>query len=536
MHLPKRLTWEMLERIIADAVMVNLALLSALFLRFIFLFVSKNSDPWVSVAFYNAIFQESVRAYRNSAWLLTLICLVTFYLSGFYTHGRAYRSRYKALIISQAVSLSYLIFGFLSYFFKPLSPIPRGALALGWLITLALVGGARVAATLWTATVLTERKMRVGDFGGIKNVLVVGGAGYLGSVVVSKLLRKGYRVRVLDVLMYGDAAMAELDGHPRFEFERGDFRNIETVVKCMQDMDAVVHLGAIVGDPASDLDQDFTIEVNLAATRMIAEVAKGYGVQRFVFASTCAVYGASDEVLNERSALKPVSLYSKTKLRSEEVLLSLADSSFSPIVLRFATMCGLSYRPRFDLVVNLLAAKAVCEREITIFGGDQWRPFIHVDDAAEAIIRCLEAPLANVKGQIFNVVSENYRIRQIGEIIKELLPGTVVHIEEGKVDRRNYHVSFDKIKKKLNFVPMKSVRDAILEIKEAFERGEITDYSANEYSNYRFLSEESNFKTIKWRSITSLLARVPLEPSKPPYDVSARQDAATSPSPGGPPV
>ncbi|HEC35625.1 MAG TPA: NAD-dependent epimerase/dehydratase family protein [Anaerolineae bacterium] len=509
MRLPKRLTLEMVERIVADTIMINLALVTALVLRFLFLFTVKNNDPEASVAFYTAIWQESIHAYRNSAWLLTLICLILFYLSGFYTYGRAYRSRYKAFLIFQAVSVSYLLFGFFSYFIPPLTPFPRSALVGSWFLTLLLVGGLRIGAALWRRTVWVEAKIwEKPKLSTIRNVLVIGGAGYIGSLLVRKLLDRGYDVTVLDALVYGDDSIRDLYDRQGFDLIHGDLRDIEAVVQALQYADAVVHLGALVGDPACALDEKLTLEINLAATRMIAEAARGFGVQRFIFASTCSVYGASDQILDERSALNPVSLYARTKIGSERVLLALNDDRFAPVILRFGTVYGLSPRPRFDLVINLLAAQATCEKRIAIFGGDQWRPFIHVDDAAEAILKCLEAPLPAVKGQTFNVGSDdqNYQIAQLGDLIKQLIPDVQVIHQDEDTDRRNYRVSFAKIRKHLGFTPRHTVAEGILEIKAAIEDGRIPDYRDARYSNYKTLSEEDNIHLIRHTQLTPLYA------------------------------
>ncbi|MDE3197825.1 MAG: NAD-dependent epimerase/dehydratase family protein, partial [Acidobacteriota bacterium] len=236
-----------------------------------------------------------------------------------------------------------------------------------------------------------------------QTVLVVGGAGYIGAVVVRKLLHKGYRVRVLDRLVYGDGALRDIMNHRRLEFMQGDCRNIHDVVKAMTGVGSVVDLAAIVGDPACEQDHKTALETNYAATRMMIEVARGEHVQRFVFASSCSVYGASDEVMYEDSAVRPISLYAETKVDSEKALLAEASQDFHPTILRFSTIFGLAPRPRFDLVVNLLAARAIQERTITIFNGEQWRPFLHVSDAAEAVVQALTAPAEAVSGQVFNV-------------------------------------------------------------------------------------------------------------------------------------
>jgi FlaA1/EpsC-like NDP-sugar epimerase len=301
MRLPKRLMWEMLERMIADAIMVNLALIIAFILRFVALLWLRG-DSSISSRFFVGILRDSFAAYAGSAFILTPLCLIIFYLSGFYTYGRAYRGRYKALIIFQAVSLAYLIFGAITYlFFDMAAWFPRSVWLGGWLLTLALVGGLRLWAKLWRATVWAEAKIwGKPETRAVRNVLVIGGAGYIGSVLVRKLLDRGYDVTILDGLLYGGESIRDLHDQPGFELIHDDLRNIEAGIRALQYADAVVHLGAIVGDPASALDEKLTLEINLAATRMIAEAARGFGIQRFIFASTCSVYGAGDQLLDER--------------------------------------------------------------------------------------------------------------------------------------------------------------------------------------------------------------------------------------------
>lgn len=492
-----------LIRIIADALMVNFALLTAFAIRFLLLLNYAEHNRSATLLTVLNMRDIAFMSYPQAAVFLTPIAVVVFYLSGFYTFGRAYRSRYKAIILAQAVTLSYVLFGFLSYL-RVAPQIPRGVLLLGWFVTLLLVVGVRLFVTLWIEVVRREdRLLRQKAEGPIHRVLVVGGAGYLGAALVRQLLVRGYTVRVLDLLLYGDRAMTELKANSRFEFFHGDFRNIETVVRCVQDVDAVVHLGAIVGDPASDLEPEITYEVNVAATRLIAEVARGYGVRRFVFTSTCSVYGSSEQLLDEHSVVNAISLYAKSKLASEDLLLAMTDAGFSPVILRLGTLYGLSYRPRFDLVVNLLTGKAMFEKEIVITNGDQWRPFLHVEDAARAIVRCLDVPVSVIAGQVFNVGSteENQQLKQISSLIRELVPGTRVTYEERRGARPNYRVSCEKIKQRLGFQITRTVRDGILEIREAIESGEISDYSASEYSNFKFLSAsgESLGKTIEPR-------------------------------------
>jgi nucleoside-diphosphate-sugar epimerase len=324
---------------------------------------------------------------------------------------------------------------------------------------------------------------------GVQRVLVVGGAGYVGGCLIPKLLSRGYQVRVFDALVYGDDALRPFYGHPGFEVVKGDLRDLESMVRALRHTDAVVHLGALVGDPACALDEGVTLAINLDATRTLALAARGMEVRRMVFASTCSVYGASDDFLDEDSPLDPVSVYARSKMESERLLLELVDDTFAPIVLRFGTFYGLSPRARFDLVVNMLAAKAVVEGKITVFGGEQWRPFLHVEDGANAILACLEAPEGSVRGQVFNVGSDeqNYTLSQIAEEIAGLVPGAdVVRLPAADVEA-NYRVSFTRIREHLGFLPSYTLADGIREVKQAIDLGMVSDYQDERYSNYKTL-------------------------------------------------
>ena len=482
-----------LLRVMADALMLNAAILTALALRLFYMAAFNHLPAGMS---YSMVCWDSLATYTHNSWALTLLCLTVFALSGFYTYGRAYRGRYKALIIAQAVSVGYLLFGCLAYLSGGMFSLPRPALILAWLCSMLFLITSRLWSLLWTRMVLTERHLfeepPTEPEPTVKRVLVIGGGGYIGSALLPKLLNAGYRVRLLDLLLYSTEPIQEVLAHPNLEVIQADFRQVDMVVEAMQDVDMVIHLGAIVGDPACALDEELTIEVNLMATRMIAEVAKGSRINRFIFASTCSVYGASDELLDEYSVLNPVSLYARSKIASEQVLKNLAGPDFSPVILRFGTIYGLSGRTRFDLVINLLAAKAVVEGKITVFGGDQWRPFVHVDDAALAILKALQAPLATVRNQVFNVGSDaqNYTIQQVGEIIQRLVPTAEVLNMGSDTDRRNYRVNFSKINNLLGFVPQWSVEQGVQQVISRIRSGQIADYRDAKYSNVKFLSEE----------------------------------------------
>jgi nucleoside-diphosphate-sugar epimerase len=501
----------MVLRGLADAALINAAVLTSIVIRLIRFIMAEGSSDEVN---YKKFLCNNFTGYRSCAVQLTLICLIVFSLSGFYSYGRTYRGRYKALVVIHAVSLAFLLFGFLSYFING-PGLQRGTYLYAWVVSMVLLAGSRLCSSLWSNVVRADvHRFKRTYEDKAQNVLLVGGAGYIGSALLPMLLEKGYNVRLLDLFLYGAEPIQDFLHHPRLEIMRADFRHVDKVVEATKNMDAVIHLGAIVGDPACALDEDLTIEVNLMATRMIAEVAKGSGVSRFIFASTCSVYGACDEALGEHSELKPVSLYEHSKLKpvslcehselkpvslyarskiaSERVLLSLSDTNFAPTVLRFGTIYGLSGRTRFDLVVNLLTAKAFVEGQITIRGGEQWRPFVHVRDAALAAFKTLEAPFPLVKHQTFNVGSneQNYTIYEIGDIINQIVPAAQIIDQGPDTDRRNYRVNFNKIRDILGFAPAWVVEQGVAQVLEAIRSGKIQDYRDPRYSNVKFLGNE----------------------------------------------
>ena len=326
----------------------------------------------------------------------------------------------------------------------------------------------------------------------LKKILVTGGCGYIGSALLPKLLTRGYEVRLLDKFIFGHEPLAAVLDHPKLEVQRGDFRQTGTVIEAMKDVDAVIHLGAIVGDPACAQDARYTTEVNLMGTRTVAEVAKSFGVNRMIFASTCSVYGASEEILDEHSTLNPVSLYACTKIAAEQLLMKMTDEHFTPVFLRFGTLYGFSGRTRFDLAVNIMTATAVVDGQINVYGGDQWRPFLHVDDAALAVATVLDAPLSRVGGQIFNVGSneQNYRIREVGQIIQELNPHARLICHESADDLRNYRVDFSKINRILGFAPQWTLEEGVAQVSDAFAVGKISDYREPRYNNAKFMETD----------------------------------------------
>lgn len=517
---------EILARVSADIVLVNSALICALIIRFVQLVFIQHAP--------SAIVNENFRTYTSAltiSWLpLTVISITTFAFCGFYTRTLFYRGRYKVLAVFQGVTVSYLIFAFLSYFLFGRLGIPRAALIFAWGGTVALLVAARASTWLWAKLIRIERRRADPLPQTVNEVLVIGGAGYVGSALLPKLLEAGYNVKLLDILMYGNEPIAPYIGHPRLEVIKADFRQIDSVVRAVRDSDAVIHLGGLVGDPACALDEELTIDINLSATRMIAEVAKGSGVQRFIFASTCSVYGASDDLLDERSILNPVSLYARSKIASEKVLMALADDTFAPTMLRFGTIYGLSGRTRFDLVVNLLTAKAIFDGQITVFGGEQWRPFLHVDDAALAILNTLRAPLSIVRHEIFNVGSDdqNHTLGDVGQLIKSLVP-TAQLLDMGiDGDRRNYRVNFSKIRRRLGFEPRWNLEAGVRQVIDAIASGRVTDYRDVRYSNVKFLNESAGTETMRrpanWeRLLIEDVASVLVQPGAPKIPIARRE-------------
>jgi nucleoside-diphosphate-sugar epimerase len=321
----------------------------------------------------------------------------------------------------------------------------------------------------------------------MRKILVTGGAGYLGSHVVEKLLQQGYKVKILDNLSFGDYALRSLRKKYNFEMVNGDIRDLKVVLESMDGIDGIIHLAGIVGDPASQLDTIQSTEVNYLSTKLVVDAAKFFKIKQFIFASSCSVYGASNShILNEFSKVNPVSLYAETKLKSEKVLLDSSGKNFMPTIFRAGTLFGYSRRMRFDLVVNLFVGQALHNHRISIEGGDQWRPFIHVEDAANAYVLTLEKSRSKIKG-IFNLGSDelNYQLRDIGELIKNSIPNVKILYTQ-KTDKRNYKVSFSKIKRTLGFSATKSISDGIDEIKNAITRGKIKSWTDPIYYNNKF--------------------------------------------------
>jgi nucleoside-diphosphate-sugar epimerase len=436
------------------------------------------------------IVQEFVGYFWSHGLILTLVLAVTLAAFGVYTRCRFYPLQQKAIRVGQAVSLAYV--GYICMVYLLQSPnvnLPRGVFLLSYLLTIIASISTRWIKDTFEKSFSVESK-RTPELRSIRKVLVVGGAGYIGSGLVRDLIDDGYKVRVLDSLIFGDEPIRDLYGHPALELIQGDFRHITPVVKAVKGVDAVIHLGAIVGDPACAVNEEETLGTNLAATRLLADVCRASNVSRVLFASTCSVYGAAPETVDEKSSLNPVSLYAATKIDSERVLLDAKGRDFHPVILRLATAYGWSHRPRFDLVVNLLTAKADVDKKIVIFNGNQWRPFIHVRDISRAFRACLAAPLDLVSGEIFNAGSDkmNYTLQELAEIIRTLEPGLSVEYVTNN-DARDYRVSFDKIRTRLGFDCTTTLEAGIREMQRELRAGNVSDYRESRYSNLQLVKE-----------------------------------------------
>jgi nucleoside-diphosphate-sugar epimerase len=263
-------------------------------------------------------------------------------------------------------------------------------------------------------------------------------------------------------------------------------------VSSLEETDAAVLLAAIVGDPASKVRPTETIETNVLAAQALASACKLHHINRFLYASTCSVYGAGGAMLDEEAPLNPISLYARTKIESEKTILGMGDEYFSPTILRMGTLYGYSPRMRFDLVVNTMSMKSFVDRRIQVFGGKQWRPLLGVEDAAEVYARCLEANLQDVGNQIFNVGSDdqNYQIDKVAEIVGKALGGIPISRDNSNLDARDYRVSFSKLTRKLGFTPKQNIDTAARNIFEKLTSGVIRNPAQRIYYNHYFDSAE----------------------------------------------
>ena len=325
-----------------------------------------------------------------------------------------------------------------------------------------------------------------------RHVLVIGGAGYIGSVLVRKLLDQGYGVRVIDKLLYHNgSSIAELAEHPSFSFINGDFGNQGVLGKALEGITDVVLLAALVGDPICKKYPDLARKVNLEYPRQLIAMLKEREIQRFVFTSTCSNYGLrnDDNPADEESDLNPQSLYAETKVAFEQhILASLGSVAFCPTILRLSTAYGISPRMRFDLSVSEFTRDLALGKELLVYDENTWRPYCHISDISEAIITVLEARKNDVYGQVFNVGSEggNYTKKMLVDLILKYIPEGIVAYKQGGFDPRNYRVSFDKIRDVLEFGTEFTAEDSVRGLIRAIRGNLFPDMEErkNFYGNY----------------------------------------------------
>jgi nucleoside-diphosphate-sugar epimerase len=308
----------------------------------------------------------------------------------------------------------------------------------------------------------------------VSRVLVTGGAGYVGAVLVPRLLAAGHEVTVLDLYLYGDDVLAAVAADPRLREVKGDIRDEALLERELRGCDAVVHLACISNDPSFELDPALGRSINYDAFRPLVRAAKRAGVRRFVYASSSSVYGIKDVPdVTEDIELEPLTEYSKYKALCEEILLEEREPGFETLVLRPATVCGYSPRLRLDLTVNILTNLGYHRRQISVFGGSQLRPNIHIDDMADLYVLALELPGSRIDGRVLNAGYENHAVAEIAEIVRGVL-GPEVAVETTPTDDlRSYHISSQRIRRELGFVPRRSVRDAVRDLVRAFDAGRV---------------------------------------------------------------
>jgi len=329
----------------------------------------------------------------------------------------------------------------------------------------------------------------MGDRHSERCIAVTGCAGYVGSLVCANLLKRGYTVRGLDSLVYGGRAVLGLYQYGNFRFLNGDIRDEQVLREALQGVDAVVHLAAIVGDPACARQPEFARSVNLEGSLRLLKLSREQGVKQLIFASTCSNYGRmADPTLYvcEESPLAPLSLYAETKVTVENAFLAYDGIEPAITVLRFATLFGVSPRMRFDLTVNEFTMELETKRKLVIFGEQFWRPYVHVRDAANAVVLALTSPTRKVRGQVFNVgdTNHNYQKRQIVDLVRSQIPGNVdIESVQRNEDPRDYRVSFEKIRRELDFQITTAIEDGIREVLDVIRQKVIVNFEDASYRN-----------------------------------------------------
>ena len=312
----------------------------------------------------------------------------------------------------------------------------------------------------------------------IKKIFITGGAGYVGAMLAPFLISKGYELTIYDLMIYGENVISD---DPKIKKISGDIRDIENVKKSMKGHDAVIHLACISNDPSFELNPNLGKSINLDAFEPIVKTARELNIKRFIYASSSSVYGIKNEKnVHEDMALEPLTDYSKFKAECESILSKYNTEDFTTVTIRPATVCGYSTRQRLDVVVNILTNLAYHKRKITVFGGDQLRPNLHIKDMIESYYLVLNAKKNLISNQIFNVGFENQKVIDLANVTKKIIGEDVVLETTPTNDNRSYHISSKKITEILNFKTQFTVQDAVIDLKKAFDEKLLVNSLENE--------------------------------------------------------
>lgn len=322
-----------------------------------------------------------------------------------------------------------------------------------------------------------------------KTVLVTGGAGYVGSALVPRLLQEGYFVKVVDLYLFGEHVLDDIKNHPNLLQIKGDIRNQNLLRDVLIGCDSVIHLACISNDPCFELNPELSKSINFDAFEPLVSISKETGVSRFIYASTSSVYGVSDkENVDEEDPLLPITDYNKYKGLCEPILKDYQSEKFTTVTIRPATVCGYSSRQRLDLTVNILTNHALNKGEITVFGGEQMRPNIHIEDMVDLYLLLLTLPSEKIAGKIFNAGYQNRTVSDIAQIVKETVAKKrpelkdIEIVTEPSSDVRSYHICSKKIQEELDFTPKRSIENAVEDLLDAFAADKLPDSFDN--SNY----------------------------------------------------
>lgn len=322
----------------------------------------------------------------------------------------------------------------------------------------------------------------------MKKIIVIGGAGYIGTVLIDILLKKKINVICIDILKFGKKPIEKFIKNKNFKFFKLDTSKAKKIGLLSTNAHAVIDLSGIVGDPACDINKKNTYNSNYYNTLEVLDELHDKNINRFIYASSCSVYGSSEgkKLITEKSRVKPISLYAELKIKCEKYILN-NKFDYSRTILRLATVFGYSFRQRFDLVVNLFTLFSYLNKKILVFGGEQYRPNVHVYDVAMSIYKCVNADKKKINGQIFNVGSNklNHKIKDIAKIVSKNNKSTKIEVKKTLVDKRNYHIDFSKIKKVLNFNAKYNIYSGSKDLYLKFKDNKILSKNLMRYSNLK---------------------------------------------------